>query len=150
MCEYQNFFKFLGWHCHLDVYFIQLSNGYLTAASTLVEFALQDRNVGSPAWYGRWFDRNRWSHGVDTWTKWEELGGRIMALDVGWIIFFKGLIAGLIQGNQWLISLKIKALYFWGGGVYFRGARLTRHNIWAQKPSERGVHSGRNLPKWLN
>ena len=31
----------------------------------------------------------------------------------------KGLIAGLIKGNQWLISPDHKAGYFWGG--YVRG-----------------------------
>ena len=38
----------------------------------------------------------------------------------------KGLIAGLIKGNQWLISPDHKAGYFWGG--YVRGGWLTSHD----------------------
>ena len=37
----------------------------------------------------------------------------------------KGLIFGLIKGNQWLISPDHKAGYFWGG--YVRGGWLTSH-----------------------
>ena len=37
----------------------------------------------------------------------------------------KGLIAGLIKGNHWLISPDNKAGYFWGVHVARRGARLT-------------------------
>ena len=37
----------------------------------------------------------------------------------------KGLIAGLINGNQWLISPDHKALFLWGGG-----GRLTSHNTY--------------------
>ena len=39
----------------------------------------------------------------------------------------KGLIAGLIKGNQTLISPDHKAGYFWGG--YIGGDRLTSHDV---------------------
>ena len=41
----------------------------------------------------------------------------------------KGLIAGLIKGNQWLIRPDHKAGYFWGGYVAW-GGWLTSHENW--------------------
>lgn len=39
----------------------------------------------------------------------------------------KGLIASLIQGNQWLVSLDHKAIFL--GWVFVRGGRLTNHDL---------------------
>ena len=41
----------------------------------------------------------------------------------------KGLIAGLIKGNQWLISPDHKAGHFWGGYVALGGGWLNSHTL---------------------